>query len=306
LHQSFESEHEDRVEQVKKKMSAGPSEAMAELASVFAAYNETTDRMHRSHQQLQREVHRLRDELQQKNEQLEQKKRLATLGEMAAGVAHEIRNPLGGIQLYASLLERDLTNQPEQQKWVQKINKAIRTLDMIVNDILTFTHDQVCEKRPTRLPELIHPVIEYLQPQLRDGAVTINLTGIDEGAVADVDGLMMERVLLNLLLNAAEAVGGSGTVFVRAWRCEQQGGVRIEIADTGPGIEPEILPKIFNPFFTTKDSGTGLGLAIVQRLVECHGGAIAASNGADGGAVFTILIPKGVEKGTGDGPNIGR
>jgi signal transduction histidine kinase len=270
-----------------------PSEAIEQLASVFAAYNETTDRMHRSYQQLQAEVHRLREELQQKNEQLEQKKRLAALGEMAAGVAHEIRNPLGGIQLYASLLERDLEDQPEKQKWVLKINKAIRSLDLIVNDILAFTHDQVCDKRPTVITDMIHPVIEYMQPQLRDREVEIDLTGIENGICAPVDPMMMERILLNLLLNAAEAVGHRGSIFIRARRVESEPGfsVRLEIADTGSGIDPEIMPRIFNPFFTTRESGTGLGLAIVQRLVECHGGVIKASNSPGGGATFTILIP---------------
>ena len=276
-----------------KGCGAAPADAIEQLNEIFAAYNDTTDRMRDSYRLLQQEVVRLREELEHKNEQLERKSRLAALGEMAAGMAHEIRNPLGALQLYASLLGRDLANQPEQKQWVEKISVGVRSLDRIVSDILSFTHDQQCCKASVALLPLVNEVVDYVRPQAQAGGVTIELAGIGEELVVEIDADMMRRVFLNLLLNAVEAVGENGkvTVVAEPYLGEPEYQFRICISDTGAGMARSVMNKIFNPFFTTKDSGTGLGLAIVHRLVECHGGVITAANGSDGGAVFTILLP---------------
>jgi len=264
-----------------------------ELASVFAAYNETSDRMMESYRQLQSEVSRLRDQLRQKDEQLERKNRLAALGEMAAGMAHEIRNPLAGIQLYASLLERDLSDQEELLTWAQKISTGVRNLDSIVCDILAFTHDQICNKKQIHLRDILHQVLDYVQPQHELGGVEIDVVGVGAEVVIQADENMLIRVFLNLIRNAIDATGSQGRVAVSAEPYDQEPGyqVRIRVADTGGGIKPDVMERMFNPFFTTKDTGTGLGLAIVHRLVECQGGVIEASNNEIGGATFTLLFP---------------
>jgi len=267
------------------------AQALDELASVFATYNETTERMNLSHRQLQSEVVRLREELEQKNEQLERKSRLAALGEMAAGMAHEIRNPLGGIRLYASLLERDLETEENKVKWVRKIIKGVHSLDQIVSDILAFTHEQMCEKNQVNLRGLLQDVLDYVYPR-SSGEIEIDISSISGDLMLEADVDMMHRVFLNLLLNAVEAVEGNGRVEIRAVSCNDEPPYsrRITIADNGGGIKGEVMSKIFDPFFTTKDSGTGLGLAIVHRLVECHGGLISAANNEIGGATFSILL----------------
>ena len=268
-------------------------EAMEQLASVFAAYNETADRMRRSYQQLQAEVVRLRREVEHKNEQLERKSRLAALGEMAAGMAHEIRNPLGGVQLYASLLERDLQGQDEPLGWVRKISNGVRNLDLIVNDILAFTQDQVCEKTQVNLFGLLMEVLDYLRPQIEANRAEVDCAQVDRQLMIHADINMMHRVFLNLILNAIESGEQGAMIRLSAEHCVDSPGhdVRICVRDNGPGFKLEVMGKIFNPFFTTKDTGTGLGLAIVHRLVECHGGAISASNNEAGGAIFMILLP---------------
>jgi signal transduction histidine kinase len=264
-----------------------------ELASVFAAYNETSDRMMESYRQLQSEVSRLRDQLRQKDEQLERKNRLAALGEMAAGMAHEIRNPLAGIQLYASLLERDLADQEELLTWSRKIMNGVRTLDSIVCDILTFTQDQICNKKQVHFVGLLQQVLDYVQPQYELGGVEIDVTGAGEDVVVQADENMLIRVFLNLIRNAIDATGSHGRVVISAEDYAQEPGykVRISISDTGGGISSEVMERMFDPFFTTKDTGTGLGLAIVHRLVECQGGVIRVSNNEIGGATFTLLFP---------------
>ena len=268
-------------------------EAIDQLTSVFAAYNETTERMNLAYRQLQAEIARLRSELQQKNEQLQRKSRLAALGEMAAGMAHEIRNPLGGVQLYASLLERDLIDQKDKLKWARKISKGVQSLDLIVSDILAFTNEQSCNKTSVNLLDLLNEITDYVEPRIDNIDVQLDLSGVNPQLSVAIDVNMMQRVLLNLILNAVDAVEPKGRIFVRADACDDEPDYRMRIAvgDDGPGIDPQVMGRIFNPFFTTKDTGTGLGLAIVHRLIECHGGVISAVNNDDGGATFSILLP---------------
>lgn len=269
------------------------AETVEQLQAILSAYNDTTNRLHDSYQQLKSEVTRLREQLRQKNEQLERKSRLAALGEMAAGMAHEIRNPLGGVQLYASLLEDELKGQDGSLRWVRKIASGVRTLDTIVTDILAFTQDQDCQKTDVNFMALLTEVMDYVRPQLNADDIIIDLAGVNKEMYISVDVNMFKRVMLNLLLNAVDAIDASGRIWITTDSQPHNSEYEtiICIRDSGPGIDADLLSKIFNPFFTTKDTGTGLGLAIVHRLVECHGGMITAANHADGGACFTILLP---------------
>lgn len=270
-----------------------PAEAIEDLTSIFEAYNQTADRMQHSYKNLQLEVVRLRHELEQKNEQLQRKDRLAALGEMAAAIAHEIRNPLGGVQLYASLLQKDLADQPDSLKWVLKISNGVRSMDQIVNDVLTFAQDHPCSKIEIQLAELLKEVIEYVQPQIGSKKINIHTDGIANDFTFSGDANMMRQILLNLILNATDAVAESGDIYLDANGVQNDPSysAKLSVADTGSGIRSKDMDKIFNPFFTTKDTGIGLGLAIVHRLVECHGGAVAADTNANGGATFTLWLP---------------
>ncbi len=269
-----------------------PKQAMDELASIFEAYNEVTERMSVSHQQLKDEVARLRAELREKNELLERKSRLAALGEMAAGMAHEIRNPLGGVQLYASLLAKDVEDRPECLNWVRKISNAVIGMNQIVTDMLTFTQNQNCEKTELNLTGMVVEVVDLAAPQANQKSVRI-VIDCDRDIVVNADLNMLHRILLNLILNAVGAVEDNGVVIIKGRRVStDKYTVRIDVIDNGSGIPVEVINKIFNPFFTTRDTGTGLGLAIVHRLVECHDGIITASNNNDqDGAIFTVLLP---------------
>jgi signal transduction histidine kinase len=263
---------------------------MEELGRIIMAYSEVTERLQQSHRQLTQTVESLRQELGEKNKLLERSNRLAALGEMAAGLAHEIRNPLGGIQLYASMLAKDLAGRQDALTVVRKISAGVRRLEDLVSQVLHFTREIAVNPQPADLADVVAQAVELASKAMLDRSVRCHVRG-PEALHVVIDPLLMGHAILNLLLNAAEAIEGHGTVLVE-FSAPVRRGRQFELAvhDTGPGIAPDVLDRIFNPFFTTKDTGTGLGLAIVHRIVEAHDGTISASNQQQGGARFEVCV----------------
>ena len=274
--------------------AAGGGRTLEDLHEVLQMYNEVTQRLQVSHEKLQAEVGRLTVQLEEKNRELEMKKRLAALGEMAAGIAHEIRNPLGGIQLYASTLAAEVADRPLATDLVRKISNGVKGLNSLVSDMLAFTRDLQLVKREEDLAELVTETLELAAPSLLEADVLVRVHGSVEGRQVQADRRLLGRVLLNLVMNAAEAIGEAtlqdGRIEIRADRRGEQ--LELTIEDNGPGIPRENLEKLFDPFFTTKHTGTGLGLAIVHRIVEAHGGQITAENrkSPERGARFRIVL----------------
>jgi signal transduction histidine kinase len=269
--------------------------SLEDLHEILQMYNEVTQRLQVSHERLEQEVVRLTEQLEQKNRELELKKRLAALGEMAAGIAHEIRNPLGGIQLYASTLAAEVADRPLALDLVKKISSGVKGLNALVSDMLTFTRDLHLQTRPEGLADIVAAAADLAAPALLEHAISIDLDHSLLTTTVLADARLLQRVLLNLLLNAADAIAEAAAPTRRISVAATTAGrlVHLTITDTGPGIPTDLLEKIFDPFFTTKHTGTGLGLAIVHRVIEAHAGAIAAHNqpAPHTGAVFTITLP---------------
>ncbi len=295
-------------------LAGGLTERERELGGIVNSYNEVTEQLKRSHEQLGCEVRRLREELERKNEELRRRERLAALGEMAAGVAHEIRNPLGGIQLFASLLGRDLRERPGELRLVGKITKCVSRLDAIVADILEFGRPSAPNPASVRLDTLVRETVELASTTIGQAGVTVEVSSAPGGIELETDGALLQRALLNLLMNAVEAAASAGSscqqrrVLIEVVR-DSDDWVSIRVQDEGPGIPPEQMDRIFNPFFTTKDDGTGLGLAIVHQIAETLGGSVRAANREGGGACFSLGLPRepggsppGYETGSGYGP----
>jgi signal transduction histidine kinase len=266
------------------------SDRERELAAIISKYHDVTEDLKRSHELLNHEVTRMRQELENKNLELARRERLAALGEMATGVAHEIRNPLGGIQLFTSLLERDLEVLPESQKLVRKIAGGVDTLDKIVGDILDFAGQHDPDGRQAALLHIVGNVIDAAQgrAQLQDVEVIFDEHALRHDVWADQTRI--ERALLNLVLNGIDATPAGGRVVISA-ALGDHGFINVTVSDDGTGVDEALQQRIFNPFFTTKHSGTGLGLAIVHRIVEAHGGRVAVHNHDGGGARFTLSLP---------------
>jgi signal transduction histidine kinase len=262
------------------------SKRIEELGRIIMAYSEVTEKLQQSHDQLTRTVQHLRSELSEKNRLLERKNRLAALGEMAAGMAHEIRNPLGGIQLYASLLANDVADRPASHELVVKISNGVKRLESIVSQVLQFSRDIQINPAPCDLAEIVRQTVEL--------AAHDRCTVIGPRAMpVVVDQLLIGQSLLNLALNAIEATNHDGELCIEYFPPPADSEAKqfhLIVRDTGPGIDPAVIDRIFNPFFTTKDSGTGLGLSIVHRVIEAHDGSIIGSNNEDGGARFEVRI----------------
>jgi len=280
--------------------------AEPDLVTILQTYNDVTERLKLSHETLLAEVARLHNELHEKNRELQRRERLAALGEMAAGVAHEIRNPLGGIGLYASLLERDLIDRPGERDVAHRISAGVQNLENIVRDILSFAGDGEIRLTHVLLGNVLDSALSQAAPQVNALKVVIQVDTRLATVELCCDAAQVERALLNLIYNALDAAGSGGRVWIRLGECglghnlyapmlkgvgASDDLVPIVIEDNGPGIDPSCLQRVFNPFFTTKDHGTGLGLAIVHRIAEAHSGCVRAGNRVGGGARFVLSLP---------------
>jgi len=251
---------------------------IGELTRLMETFNQATERLGQSYQK----IGELQKEIAEKDRRLAQKTRLEMLGRMAANLAHEIRNPLGGIQLYASMLKRDLEQDADKVRVLDRILAAIGGLDSLVDDMLVFGRDVEPRKRLQPLAPLVEQSLDLLRGAIDQKRIRVDVHVGD--AAAEVDGEMLQRVFLNIAGNAVQAVAAEGHLSIDA--C----GRTIRFIDDGPGIAPEILEKLFTPFLTSKTKGTGLGLAIAHKIVEAHGGTIEATNGPGGGATFAITL----------------
>lgn len=265
----------------------------ADLAAILRTYNDVTERLKHSHDALAQEVCRLREKLHQQDKELQRRERLASLGQMAAGVAHEIRNPLGGIGLYASLLDRDLVDRPAERDIVRKLSAGIRNVESIVSDILAFAGDGEPNSRCVCLARVLEDTLAQTDPKAQALRVQVAV----DPALLEVelfcDGAQIERALINLILNAVDAAGTNGQVHLRLHLAGGNDGlVGVAVEDNGPGVESEHQHRVFDPFFTTKDTGTGLGLAIVHRIAESNGGYVRVENRTGGGARFVLFVPR--------------
>lgn len=287
-----------------------------DLAELLGAFNEATSKLQAAHESLSAEVVRLQRELSQANEQLERSRRLAALGEMAAGIAHEIRNPLGSIRLYAKMLDDDLgrCGRSAEQGLAQRIGGAVRTVDAVVRDVLAFAGDSRIRPEPVCVDELFTRAIEESL-----SAVPIAVRVVRRDRDSDVseawgDPALLHRALVNIISNALQAMQERADCGSRAAKSElvtTAGSRRTDdpdaplssgrtcialgVADSGPGVPPQVMERMFNPFFTTRATGTGLGLAIVHRIIDAHGGRTSVRNleerGAIVGAAVELLLP---------------
>jgi PAS domain S-box-containing protein len=248
-----------------------------------------------AHGQLMGTVGVLRDLTEQVETQrrLIQREKLASLGEMAAGVAHEIRNPLGGIKMATNLLSSgDLDGRPLSQEMARAILAGIGEIEGIINSLLDYTRDTRLERAEYEVMRMLDPVVETAAAAGRGKGITVAYGHVEREVVALGDGQKLRQVFANVLQNALEAFGprAEGGQVIVALRADGER-VVVEVSDTGSGITSEDREKIFLPFFTTKPSGTGLGLSIVKKIVDLHGGDISVESTPGRGTRVRVALP---------------
>ena len=300
-------------------MSSAPIPA-AEFTEFLRNFTEATSRLQETHLTLTGQVERLQAELAEANDRLRRSRSLAALGEMAAGIAHEIRNPLGAIALHAEMLKEDVADRPDAASSVDKIQRATGRLERIVRDVLSFARDTRVQAVDTSAAQVFEIVIEDCDSVLVNEGVASHID-IHGACLLAADSALLAQALTNLVRNAAEAMRGGArrdiVLGAREARLRTTDGGRrdfvvLSVEDSGPGIPAEARERIFNPFFTTRAEGTGLGLAIVHRIIDAHGGMTACteavnlnSNGTRGARIELSLplVPPNVA--AADGVSLG-
>jgi two-component system NtrC family sensor kinase len=250
-------------------------------------------RLHEHLQARNRELLEAMSELQETQEQLIQKEKLASVGQLAAGVAHEINNPLSSILLYADVLCKEIPEQNVQQRQdLQMILKEAIRCRTIVNDLLSFSRQNEVLAQPTDLNALLEEIVDEIGIQERFQGVQIQMD-LDSGLpIIEADPFQLHQVFCNLMNNAADAMPGGGTLTLRTKQGPWSGLITAEVQDTGEGISEENMKKLFTPFFTTKPAGrgTGLGLAIIYGIVKMHRGQIGVQSQVGQGTTFTLTL----------------
>ena len=220
----------------------------------------------------------------------------AALAELAGGFIHEIKNHLSTLGLNLQLLAEDF-QEPENQRErralerIQRLQGECQRLVDVANDFLRFARIQDLDKKPTSLAKIIEDMIDFFSPTARSANIEIkSFVSADLPAVL-LDGDLFKQAILNLMLNAEQAMPEGGEITIQA--CNENGTISLSLIDTGKGIRQEVMGKIFQPFFSTRTGGHGLGLPTTRKIVEAHGGTIEVQSELGRGTKFTIRLPTG-------------
>lgn len=228
-------------------------------------------------------------EIRRLEEEVARSRRLASLGSLAAGVAHEIRNPLSSIKGFATWFRERYRDNPEDRETAEVMIHEVDRLNRVITQLLEFARPLTMDRVPTVLSAVIRHTLKMVEGEAHRKGVSLTTDLSSEVGEILLDADRMTQVFLNLYLNAIAAMDAGGTLRVSLARQDER--VRITVADTGVGIPKADLPRVFDPYFTTRSSGTGLGLAIVHKIVEAHGGEVRLESEPGRGTTAVILLP---------------
>jgi len=224
--------------------------------------------------------------------------RLAELGTLTGGLAHEIKNPLSTVQLNLQLLSEELDPRDKnQQRMVHRLGVVHREtgrLREILDDFLRYAGKMELDRKPTDLNELLEELVDFFAPQAQLQRVQLRLRRHDGPLIANIDQKFIKQAVLNLMLNAVQAMPNGGELILSA--SSRDGQARIDVIDTGGGVPPEAVANIFKAYYSTKSGGNGLGLAISQRIAKEHGGSLKVDTEQGKGSDFSLTIPIDLKK----------
>lgn len=246
-------------------------------------------------QLLLRDVDQAQDKLAKSREDLLQAEKMATIGKLAAGVAHSVRNPLTSVKMRLFTLERSLQHTPETREDLEVINEEIDFIDTILKNFLEFSRPPKLKPQPVEISSVVDQSLQLLKHRFENMRVQVSVQRDEDMPLVLGDPDQLKEVLVNILVNAMDAMGEGGKIAIS----EEQGVIEpygrvviVRITDTGPGLAPAVQSRLFEPFISTKEDGTGLGLPISKRIVEEHGGWLHVTSETGRGATFVIGLPQ--------------
>jgi signal transduction histidine kinase len=260
-----------------------------DVASVSIEAGGDLQSVDRQLQHVVRRVEEVTERQQRHQREMLRAEQLAAVGQLAAGVAHEVRNPLTSVKMLVEVALRSENRKPLSLEDLRVIHGEIVRLEQTVQGLLDFARLPAPQRAACDLRDVVAQAVELVQVRAGQQRVEIELKAPKRPMITEVDAGQLRTVLINLFLNALDAMPAGGRLLVTLAGDQEQ--VRVEVADTGNGIPPEIAGRLFTPFATTKATGTGLGLSISRRIVEEHGGTLTAANRSAGGACFTLTLP---------------
>ena len=256
-----------------------------EISDLEKAFNKLINRLNESKAKLS-EMHQ---------NQLEQADRMFTVGEMAASLAHEIKNPISGVIGALQIFDSETQSGDARKEIIGEMMSLLQRVNNAVNDLLSYARPKPPVFETVDVNSLVNKTLSLITPLQPEKKINYNVVLVDESLIISADSNQMQQVLFNLMLNALQAMSNEGTLNVFVKKSERSFGkensVEIEVIDNGAGIKPETLPFLFKPFFTTKHKGTGLGLAISKRIIEQHSGSIEITSEAGRGTKAKISLP---------------
>jgi two-component system, NtrC family, sensor histidine kinase HydH len=269
-----------------QKVEVGMFFVITILAGILADHERA--QRHKA-EKMAKELSEANKQLQASFEQLRRADRLSAMGELSAGLAHEIRNPLGSIEGAVQILRRSQLPDKTKNEFGELAQRELDRLKGIVNQFLHFARPQAPRRMPTEPMLLLESVSQLAAETAKMAKVQIRVEPVPELPAISMDQEQIKQVLLNLVINAIQAMPTGGEVVLRAVADNHE--VRLEVRDQGIGIAEEHLERIFNPFFTTRQEGTGLGLSIAERIVTQHGGRIEPRRNQASGMTFSVILP---------------
>lgn len=258
----------------------------------FADRSDDIGQLGRNFNQMVEQLRESRAEIERlHNTQMSRAEHLATLGELAAGLAHEIRNPLAGIAGVMDIISRDLPEKSPAREVVKDVRQEVMRVNRIVSDLLETARPKPPDYRAADLNATAEHAVIFARQQTLSRAIKVELQKSDGQLLVEHDPGQIHQVLLNLMLNGIQAMDAGGPGQVEVTIAQRDGRAVVSVSDTGKGIQPEHLPNIFRPFYTTKGHGTGLGLSLARRIVEDHGGKIKVTSEVGKGTTFEVHLP---------------
>jgi two-component system NtrC family sensor kinase len=250
-----------------------------DIGQLGRQFNEMVERLDENRQEIE-EFHK---------REMARAEHLATIGELAAGLAHEIRNPLAGIAGVVDIMGRELPANSPSRTVISDVQREILHIQAILNDLLSYARPRPPDIHPADLNTTIEQAVLLSRQQVRTKPIKVLLEPAPSMPLVEHDPALIQQVVLNLLLNGIQAISGTGEVRVTV--NQEQNSAVILVSDTGRGISPDALQRIFKPFFTTRSEGTGLGLSLANGIVQSHGGRIEVSSTPGRGTQFKVWLP---------------